>query len=65
VHKVVITYGMRSRFPTSRYAAHGAWTMRHPPPSWVLRTAIGSASMAEQLAVRSTRAQHLAVYGER
>ena len=29
-----------------------------PPPNWVLRTAIGPASMAGQRAVRSTGAQH-------
>jgi hypothetical protein len=29
-----------------------------PPPNWVLRTAIGPASLAGQLAVRSTGAQH-------
>src|SRR6266700_4659630 len=28
------------------------------PPNWVLRTAIGPASLAGYLAVRSTRAQH-------
>ena len=29
-----------------------------PPPNWVLRTAIGPASMARQLAVRSTSGLH-------
>jgi len=29
-----------------------------PAPNWVLRTAIGPASLAGQLAVRSTGAQH-------
>src|SRR5712692_8093878 len=29
-----------------------------PPPNWVLRTAIGPAILAGQLAVRSTGAQH-------
>jgi len=32
-------------------------TMSSPAPNWVLRTAIGPASMAGQLAVRSTGAQ--------
>jgi len=31
---------------------------RSPAPNWVLRTAIGPASMAGQLAVRGTGAQH-------
>ena len=30
-----------------------------PPPLWVLRTAIGPALLAEELAVRSTLTQHL------
>src|SRR5262245_15543899 len=30
-----------------------------PPPNWVLRTALGPASLAGQSAVRSTRTQYL------
>jgi hypothetical protein len=36
----------------------GGTTRRSPAPNWVLRTAIGPASIAGQLAVRSTGAQH-------
>ena len=40
------------------YVSKGGKTTHSPAPNWVLRTAIGSASMAGQLAVRSTGAQY-------
>src|SRR4029453_8538257 len=38
---------------------HGHFLLRGTPPNWGLRTALGPASLAGELAVRSTRAQHL------
>jgi hypothetical protein len=38
----------------------GLTTAQHTPPNLVLRTAIGPARLVGQLAVRSTRRQHLA-----
>jgi len=44
-------------YPVTRTRSH-AKTSAFPAPNWVLRTAIGPASMAGQLAVRNTGTQY-------
>src|SRR4029450_3133637 len=51
--------GQHQGWFTQRFTHEIPYRRCPPPPNWVLRTAISPASLAGQLAVRSTGAQHM------